>query len=218
MTPGSHPSARALRRSATEDALLDAFERVLARDGIRNLTVNAVVQEARVGKPLLYRYFGDLDGLVHAWGERRRFWPPPAPVDRERAGDAAPGFRERIRHELLETAEYLRTHPVTLEFLAEELSARTDLSAAFAQVRRERGRMLMKTMLAEPRYARRETRRIIIVLYAAMAYFALRSRRSPFFMGLRLDTSAGWNDALAMLSEIVDAAAPDEPPPAGRRA
>jgi AcrR family transcriptional regulator len=203
------PGARALKRAATEDALLDAFERVLARDGIRNLTVNAVVEEAGVGKPLLYRYFGGLDGLVAAWGQRRQFWPPPvAPDAKLRARETPQAFRRRVHDELLQTAEYLRSHPVTLEFLAEELSARTDISPPFARVRRDRGRALMKTMLSDERYARRDMRRLIIVLYAAVAYLAMRSRRSPAFMGMRLDTEEGWADAMSMISELMDIASP----------
>lgn len=196
---------RAAKRAATEDALLDAFERVLARDGIRNLTVNAVVEEAGVGKPLLYRYFGGLDGLVAAWGRRRQFWPPPAQPRRDTmARETAAQFRRRVRDELMQTAQHLRAHPVTLEFLAEELSARTDLSAPFARVRRDRGRELMRTMLTDARYAQRDVRRLIIVMYAAVAYLAMRSRRSPSFMGLRLDTEEGWADAMAMISELMD--------------
>lgn len=202
----SSTSPRARDRDATENALLDAFERVLTRDGIRNLSVNAVVAEAGVGKPLLYRYFGDLDGLVAAWGRRRQFWPPPVQAERgaARFGSKAV-FHDKVRRDLLETANYMRSHPVTLEFLAEELSARTDLSRAFGRVRQERSRALVRTMLAEPRYARRQTRRMIIVLYAAVAYLAMRTRRSPRFMGLRLDTEEGWQDAMAMVGEMMDA-------------
>jgi len=51
--------------------LLDALEKVLVRDGIRQLSLNAIVAEAGVGKPLLYRYFDNLPGLLATWVERR---------------------------------------------------------------------------------------------------------------------------------------------------
>jgi hypothetical protein len=68
-------------------------------------------------------------------------------------------------------------------------------------------------MLADPRYLRRDNQRLIIVLYAAAVYLAMRAARSPSFMGLRLDTEAGWNDAMAMLREIAALAVPDVPAP-----
>lgn len=197
-------------RAASEAALLDALERVLQRDGLRNLTVNAIVDAAGVGKPLLYRYFGGLSGLVRAYGERRGPWtgiqqglggaPPGAD------GDAAPedemAFRMRVADELVASTELLRAHPVSLEFLAEELTAPSDLSEGFAAARDQQRRPFLRKMLADPRYARRDHRRTIIVLYAALVYLAMRSRRAPVFMGLRLDSEAGWQDAMAMVREI----------------
>lgn len=202
--PAHHPGG-ASSRETTENALLDGLESVLLGAGLRNLTVNAVVDTAGVAKPLLYRYFGDLSGLVRAWSRRRGFW---AGVRGERSlpGPRAAGddreFRRRVGDELIATASYLREHPVNLEFLAEELTAPSDLSEAFAAVRDEQRRPFLQEMLNDPRYLRRDHRRVIIVLYAALVYLAMRSRRSPRFMGLRLDTEQGWNDALAMVREI----------------
>lgn len=190
-------------RRATEDALLDALDTVLQRDGLRNLSVNAVVEAAGVGKPLLYRYFGNLQGLVQAWGKRRGFWVEVAdsgPPSRHKRDDTS--FRQQIADELVASAEYLRAHPVTLEFLAEELTATSELSAAFAEARDNCRRPFLKTMLRDPRYLRRDHRRVIVIIHAALTYLAMRSQRSPNFMGLRLDTDAGWRDVLGMAREL----------------
>jgi AcrR family transcriptional regulator len=207
MNAFAHGSGTASSREATENALLDALETALLDAGLRNLTVNAVVDTAGVAKPLLYRYFGDLSGLVRSWSRRRGFWAGvrgerPLPGPRSDGDDRQ--FRRRVGEELLATASYLRDHPVNLEFLAEELTAPSDLSEAFAEARDEQRRPFLEAMLKDPRYRRRDHRRVIIVLYAALVYLAMRSRRSPRFMGLRLDTDAGWNDALAMVREIAE--------------
>ena len=54
----------------TQERILDAAVRVLARDGVFALGMNAIAREAGVGKPLLYRYFGDLDGVLCALQKR----------------------------------------------------------------------------------------------------------------------------------------------------
>jgi AcrR family transcriptional regulator len=197
------------KRDATESALLDALETVLLRDGLRNLSVNAVVEAAGVAKPLLYRYFGDLAGLARAWGRRRGFWVTSAEIDgpRSRMEREDGEFRRRIADELLASAEYLRAHPVTLEFLAEELTAESDLSAAFAEARDANRRPFLRAMLSDRRYLRRDNHRVIVIVYAALVYLAMRARRSPHFMGIRLDTEAGWRDVLAMARELVELAA-----------
>jgi len=194
-----------VRRIATEDTLLDAFENALVRDGIRKLSVNSIVDLAGVGKPLLYRYFGGLPGLVRAWAVRRAFWRDTTTANEQLtvAADDDQAFRRQIADNLITSAEYLRSNPVTLELLAEELTARSELSDAFQEARGEQGRFFTRSMLTDDRYVRRDNRRLIIVLYAAVTYLAMRARRSPRFMGLRLDTDEGWNDALEMVREII---------------
>lgn len=200
-TPGSS-------RETTEAAFLDALEVVLLRDGLRHLSVNAVVEQAGMGKPLLYRYFGDLPGLVRAWGQRRGFppavpgakAPPRTPESADSTEDAA--FRRAIGEELVANANYLREHPVTLEFLAEELTANSEISEAFAAARDDLRRPYLRAMLKDRRFTRRDHRRAIIVLNAAATYLAMRSRRSPQFMGLRLDTEPGWREAMDMVMEM----------------
>ncbi|MFO1428038.1 MAG: helix-turn-helix domain-containing protein [Steroidobacteraceae bacterium] len=59
-------------RATSERALLDAFEGLLQRHGPEGIGVNAVLDSARVGKQLLYRYFGDLEGLARACRVERR--------------------------------------------------------------------------------------------------------------------------------------------------
>jgi AcrR family transcriptional regulator len=193
--------------------LLDALEAVLLRDGLRNLTVNAVVEVSGIAKPLLYRYFGGLAGLARAWGQRRGFWSggDEAPRSRMQQDDIA--FRREIATELLASAERLRANPVTMEFLAEELTAESDLSAAFAEARAAQRRPYLKAMLSDPRYLRRDNHRVIVIIQAALIYLAMRSRRSPHFMGIRLDTEAGWRDVLAMARELAEVRDHGEPVP-----
>jgi len=195
MTTSAKPEGR---RQATEDAILDSFESELLSVGARRLNVAGIMARAGFAKPLLYKYFGGIAGLVKAWGERRKFWPDPRPS----RSDAAPG--DQIKQDLQATATYFRRHPIILEFLAEELSAPDELSKAFGEVRDERGQIELKFIQGESNLLRRENRRLVIVLYAALAYLAMRARRSPRYMGLRLDTDEGWSEAMAMVGEIID--------------
>ena len=46
--------------------VLEAFERLCARDGIDHVSMDAVAAEAGVGKGTIYRRFGDRSGLALA--------------------------------------------------------------------------------------------------------------------------------------------------------
>ncbi len=50
----------------TTDNILAAARRILARQGFAGLGVNALAAEAAVGKPLIYRYFGNMEGVASA--------------------------------------------------------------------------------------------------------------------------------------------------------
>jgi len=93
-------------------------------------------------------------------------------------------------------------NPVMLELLAEELTANSELTEAFGQARGEHGRQFIREMLNDHRYVQPENRGLIIVLYAAITYLAMRARRAPHFMGLRLDTERGWDEAMRMVRTI----------------
>jgi AcrR family transcriptional regulator len=67
---GSKPKAKAAgaaspyHHGALRDALLEAAERVLERDGLAGLTLRAVAREAGVSHAAPTHHFGDLTGLV----------------------------------------------------------------------------------------------------------------------------------------------------------
>lgn len=200
---GAPVPKRQARRKATEDRILDAFETVLNQGGIRNLSINAIVAEADVGKPLLYRYFGNLPGLVQEWGRRRSVFVDTDPAEgtgEERFED----FKDLIESDLMQHAEHLRSHPVTLEFLAEELTGKNEFSAAFNEVRDRTRKASIRRMMRDKRYTEPENRRLIVVLYAAITHLALRSRHSPSFFGIDLDTEDGWNEIIGFIQGIFD--------------
>src|SRR5256714_8466282 len=62
-TPGAHDDAP-YHHGALRDALLEAAERVLERDGLAGLTLRAVAREAGVSHAAPTHHFGDLTGLV----------------------------------------------------------------------------------------------------------------------------------------------------------
>src|SRR5512141_918532 len=63
--PRGHPGGEApYHHGALRDALLEAAERVLERDGLSGLTLRAVAREAGVSHAAPTHHFGDLTGLV----------------------------------------------------------------------------------------------------------------------------------------------------------
>lgn len=194
---------RQARRLATEERILDAFAAVLERGGIRALTINAVAAEAGVGKTLIYRYFDGLSGLIRAWGERRAMFVDPDPPQGT-GEDRFDDFKDLIESDLLTTARHLRSQPVTLEFLAEELAGHNEFSAAFNEVRRRTRQASVRRMMRDSRYVEPENRRLILLIYAAITHLAIRAQHSPSYFGLDLSSEEGWGQIMGCVEGLFD--------------
>src|ERR1700683_223442 len=67
--------SRAARDSrATRERILDALGTMVMRDGLASIGVNALAREVGCDKVLIYRYFGDLDGVFSGFAARGDFW------------------------------------------------------------------------------------------------------------------------------------------------
>jgi AcrR family transcriptional regulator len=60
----SQPAAKTAARSAAEDALLDAAERLLVESGYARITTRRLAEEAQVNHGLVHYYFGSNENLL----------------------------------------------------------------------------------------------------------------------------------------------------------
>ena len=146
MNTGTNPSKTATRsrdRAATEERLLDACEKLLLSHGPDGIGVNNVVQEAGVGKQLLYRYFDDLPGLVTAWLERRANWPTVDElVGDDRGAFDNLGYTDKVKLIQRNYLETLRRRPVIMRVMASELMHPSEVTAVLERSSDKLGREL----------------------------------------------------------------------------
>lgn len=57
-------------RQSVRDAALDATATLVARHGLRGVTMSQIAVETGIGRATLYKYFPDLDAVLVAWHER----------------------------------------------------------------------------------------------------------------------------------------------------
>ena len=194
---------RQQRRIETERRLQDAVGALILERGVEGLGVNAVARAAGVDKALVYRYFGDLEGLVRAYAEGEDFWPSLDELlgpEREVLALEDPA---QIGSEILRRhARALRARPVTLEILAQECVNRGPLTIMLEELREQR----TLDMFAEMRAAGHELSEAEIavgaLLSAAINYLALRSRFIRTFGGVDLGTDAGWESLLSTVDLV----------------
>jgi AcrR family transcriptional regulator len=216
------PQQRAGRdRAATEERILAAVGRVLARDGFAAVGVNAIAREAGVDKVLIYRYFGGLPELLRAWGASGRFWPG---VD-ELLGDdpqavAALPVAERYALFFDRFVDALRARPLTVEILAAEIVTRNELTAILEAEREQWGAQVEAAFGGADFERLPHLRGVTLLLVAGVQYLLVRARTIRVFGGLELHTDEGWDAIKASIGVLARewlAAPPPRVRPARRR-
>lgn len=204
---------RQAQRARSEQALLDAFEALFKRHGVHGVGVNAVLDNAGVGKRLLYEYFGDLEGLASAWAKGRE--DPLALGERrdtleEQVATLTPA--RRMSALMGDYATELRKHPWATQVLLTELQESNNLARAMREIRQQMGDGYEGMVLdAAPKPVERKMMALAFVLHAATTYLALRARFAPDYNGLDLRGPAGWEAAMSMLDTVAEAMeAPDD--------
>ena len=84
-------------REKTREKIVKGAVALLTRTGFKDFGINSVAREAECDKVLLYRYFGDLDGLLAAMAESVQFFPDPDRFLRVSVGESVQFFPDPDR-------------------------------------------------------------------------------------------------------------------------
>jgi AcrR family transcriptional regulator len=190
--PKTVAAHRARDRTATEEKILGAVEKVLARDGFASLGVNEIARQAGVDKVLIYRYFGGLPELLRAFGKRGNFWPSIEELlpDTETLRDKP--AKELLTAFLLRFIDALRKRPLTIEILAMEIDAPNALSQVLDEVREEWGLQVARALGGEDHRNALELNINISLVIAGVQHLLVRARRTAMWSGIPIQDDRGW--------------------------
>jgi AcrR family transcriptional regulator len=57
-------------RQAVHDATLDTTAALVAKEGLRSVTMSQIAEQTGIGRATLYKYFSDVESILVAWHER----------------------------------------------------------------------------------------------------------------------------------------------------
>lgn len=196
-------------RATTEASLIAAVEAIILEEGFGAVGINTLARRAGVTKPLIYRYFGGLSGLLAAYAEQGDFWwrvedilsdPMPEP-------DAPGALAKTVATVFERHCAFLRTHPVTLEVITWEMSERNELTEALEHVRERRSTEMMMR-LAEQFHVSLPNLMACIgpmlaLLGGAANYLAARGRRIRQFNGVDLQSEEDWRQLTECAAKMI---------------
>lgn len=193
-------------RERTEQKILEAVGRRLAKAGFEGVGINSIAREAKVDKALIYRYFGSLDDLLKAFAESQHHWPDLGQIAQRALADTRDPaeFTKRVLKDFMRE---VRDDRVLQEILRWELSEQNELSDCLAR-QRERGSLAMMRSAMEALPPMKDTPdmpAISAILVTGMTFLLLRSKTYPEYNGIPTRTAEGWQRIEAAVDRIVDA-------------
>ncbi len=76
-------------RAAVRDATLDTAAALVAKQGLRSVTMSEIAEQTGIGRATLYKYFPDVEAILFAWHDREITGHLGQLADaRDQAGDA----------------------------------------------------------------------------------------------------------------------------------
>eukprot|EP01037_Dinobryon_pediforme_P011403 gene11403-11492_t len=174
-------------RSLTEAKLRKAVEDLLVEGGFSALTPSAVGARAGVNKMLIYRYFGDLPGLIRSIAYADDFFPTFDVLRGALTVEQMLAMPVSARAAFIidRNARILLERPVVLELMVWELVERNELTAIMEEARETLGLKLMADLFPDVS-DKNMLQAMSALLSAGVSYLALRQRKIRWYAGLDL--------------------------------
>lgn len=194
-------------REQTERQLVEAVGAIVREEGIDAVGVNAVARQAGVDKVLIYRYFGDMDGLLAAWIARQDYFSRLQELLGE-AG-AAKGREEVMsvaRSVLIGQLQAMTGNRELLEIFRWELGTRNAVTEEIARRREKQGSAVTKVFERAVGDPSVDVRAVVTLLSAGINFLALRAQTADVYNGIPLTGRRGWKrieDAIDLLLDLL---------------
>ncbi|WP_250655588.1 TetR/AcrR family transcriptional regulator [Alkalimarinus coralli] len=182
-------------KEQTKTRILEAVEHILSKDGYRGLGINNVAKQAGVGKALIYRYFGGLEGVIEAYGETDAFWPSAREIrGMSREDFSALSLRDRCKCIFRNFRSALEKRPNTVAIYAWEMAEKNDAAKKLIAERTQSSLDVVKQMLGQHKKVYSEyDHEIIALLGAALLHLTIREHMESPFAGLELKEEDTWD-------------------------
>jgi len=183
---------RSRDKEATQKKILQAFERLIARDGLHRVGMNAISREAGVDKVLVYRYFGGVPQLLSALASQHPLWPSFEEVIGTNALGAVDLSAEELAFRFLAgLVRELRQRPLSLAVLRAELVKKNPLTHELSRAR-EKWADNMLEYLQSAGVSVDSIAPVAAILSAGLLHLLLNPALAEAFGGLDLKSDDGW--------------------------
>ncbi len=181
-------------KEETRSKILEAVGKILEEEGFQGIGINSVSRKAGVDKVLIYRYFGDLPGLLREFASSGDYWPSMDSLVENAERTTLPPESSDLALALLKGyIREIRNSPSAQELLLGELVSRNELSEVSAMKRERQGADLIEALVsAAPDAGKVDVAAMGALLSAGLTFLMLRARTSDAYLGIDISSEEGW--------------------------
>ncbi len=206
-------SSKQRDKDRTKERLIEAVISIIREQGYGEVGVNAVAERAGVSKVLIYRYFGDLDGLYRAAAEHLDPLQAEAAaqlmsrMESESFEDGSTSLHSMVRRTILDLHMALKDDELTKNLLIWELANSNSITEAFSRAREETGLRLTeqyRQWLEEHGSAPTgDLNALMALVTAGVFYLTLRSDTVSEYNGVDIGSEEGWKRIADAFADLV---------------
>ncbi|WP_080240194.1 TetR/AcrR family transcriptional regulator [Spirosoma rigui] len=189
-------------RTQTEQRLIDAVGQEITENGFDKLGINRISNRAGVNKVLIYRYFGDLNGLIKEYYKRTHPIIPLPDIDLQELKDAPlDEYFDRMYDQFTREFRRLRANTDAKEFIKSALTSpnwNQNPAAGNTEVKLQEKIDTLSEIVQE-----KNGRPMAAIMISAMTVLTLMSHQKRTLFGIDLASEEGWQqieDALSTLN------------------
>jgi|SRR6056297_1574929 len=186
-------------KEKTKQRLIEAVGSLLHSKGFQQVKVNEVAAEAQVSKILIYRYFGDLGGLIDAYIRQKDFW-----ISYRFKENGKENIQEAIKQMYREQIRSMRKDHAFKELHLKELADKKPLSDEVEKIRESNGIGLIEKVQEITQRPREEVAALASILGSAITYLSLYEAMGDEFNGINLKSEEGWEQIARGCDLLID--------------
>lgn len=194
-------------RNRTEQRLIHAVLQLVREQGFDAVGINAIAEAAGVSKVLIYRYFGDLSGLLQAVAEEISVIDPQLASSLRGTAppDATPA--DVMYRAALALRNVVKNDDLVRNLLVWELSHDNELTQALSENRERVGmdqtRQFQQFLKEHRPEDDLDVEALLALVTAGVFHLSLRAERCSVFNGVDISSDAGWERIAAVLRELL---------------
>lgn len=186
-------------RERSEEKLIEAAGALIEGSGFESLGINQVAKRAGLSKNLIYRYFGSLDGLIHAYMKKHDFWMN-ADGEQPDTSDIKAYLKAFYRREIAQ----LRGNTALKRVRRWELSTDKDFVADIRAQRELNGVQFLDTMSQFIKADKEQVQALSALIDAGIAYLAMFEDNCRMYNGIDIQSDEGWQQIARGIDALID--------------